>query len=362
MDLFTPIVDEGRLHKNFTSVMVPVRKAERDLLEKWADGFIDRDGKFIEEFQTTFNSSFWEIYLYAVFKEYGLNIDWSHQSPDFSIIESDVEFIVEAVTANAADGKPNEWDRSFSEEELKILDNLKKLNTEGIIRLSNAILGKVKKYNKSYKKLDHVKNKPFVIAVAPFEQPHFNYQYDRPIRALLYNYYIDEEAYLLEPEKYPKGPPGLQLDYVEKDNGAEIPLGFFDNPDMKEVSAVMFSCTATWGKLSATSENDMRETKVFSTWATPPTGEPEMRECSAREHKESILDGLQVFHNPYAKYPLDPKVFRAKRVVQHYLDMDKNEWMYEGFSDALQIRQVVAFSKSSSNKSSKRDAVAGAPS
>ncbi|WP_444939931.1 hypothetical protein ACJJI3_12505 [Microbulbifer sp. ZKSA004] len=359
MDLFVPIVAEEKLHKNFLSVMVPFRKAERDLLEKWADGFEDRDGKFVAEFQTTFNSSFWEIYLYAAFKEYGLKIDWSHQTPDFSIVGGDEDFIVEAVTANAADGKPNEWDKSYSAEELKNLD-IKKLNVEGIIRLSNAILGKVKKYNKSYSKFQHVKNKPFVIAVAPFEQPHFNYQYDRPIRALLYDYYVDEEAYLLEPEKFPDGPPGLKLGYVEKDNGAEIPLGFFDNPDMAEVSAVLFSCTATWGKLSATSENDKTDTRVLSIWASSPKGEPEKRDCPASEHEETILDGLQVYHNPFAKNPLDPEVFRAERVVQHYFDMNIGEWVYEGFTGALQNRLVIATPKASSNSSS--NTVTSAPS
>jgi len=325
--------------------MDPICKPERDLLQEWSDGFVDRDKKFVEEFQTTFNSSFWELYLYATFNEYGFNVDWSHQAPDFAIIGEGVEFIVEAVTANAADGKPNEWDRTFSEKELKILGDLKKLNTEAIIRLSNAILGKVRKYNESYKNLDHVKNMPFVIAAAPFEQPHFNHQYDRPIRALLYNYYVDEEAYLLSPEKFPDGPPGIQLDYVEKDNGAEIPLGFFNDPGMEEVSAIVFSCTATWGKLSALSVNEMRDTKVVSTWATPPNGEPEKRECSAEEHEESITDGLQVFHNPYAKYPLDSKVFRREGVVQLYFDIDKNEWIYEGVTGALLVRQVFSIDK-----------------
>lgn len=345
MDLFTPVVDSQKLNKNFTSVMAPFRKAERDLLESWVDGFVDRDGKFVKEFQTTFNSSFWEIYLYAAFMNYGFSIDWSHATPDFSINSNGNEFIVEAVTANSAHDKPNEWDRTFSEEELSVIKIFKKLNTEGIIRLSNTILQKINKYNKSYSKLVHVKRKPFVIAVAPFEQPHFNLQYDRPIRALLYNYYVDEDAYFKEPEKYPDGPPGIQLDYVEKDNGAEIPLGFFNNPDMSEVSAIIFSCTATWGKLSAMSENDMTNTKVTSIWATAPHGAPEARNCSPEDHDEYILDGLQVYHNPFAKYPLSPDILRANRVVQHYFDEKTNEWMHEGLTDALQVRQVLAIPK-----------------
>jgi hypothetical protein len=29
-----------------------------DVLQDWVRGFIDHDGKFVEEFETTFNSSF----------------------------------------------------------------------------------------------------------------------------------------------------------------------------------------------------------------------------------------------------------------------------------------------------------------
>jgi hypothetical protein len=342
MDFFQPIVEEVKRNKNFSSVLVPFRKAERELFNQWADGFVDRDGKLVEEFQTTFNSTFWEFYLFACFKEYGFVIDWSCPSPDFCLSAKGVDIVVEATTANSAKGKPSEWDRDFNPEELKVLRRFKELNTEAIIRLSNAILSKAKKYREAYKVLAHVKKKPFVLAVAPFEQPHFNYQYDRPIRALLYDYYVDEDAYLANPAAYPEGPPGFNLGIVEKDNGAEIPLGFFNDGQLSEISAVVFSCTGTWGKLSAMSSNPATTTQVHSIWATAPRGAPEKRKCSPSEHEESILDGLQIYHNPYADHPLAPEVFRAPRVVQHYFDGPNQEWVYEGRTDALLFRQVWA--------------------
>jgi hypothetical protein len=36
-------------------------QVKRDVLLEWSDGFGDRDGKFIIEFHTTFNSAFWEL-------------------------------------------------------------------------------------------------------------------------------------------------------------------------------------------------------------------------------------------------------------------------------------------------------------
>jgi len=342
MNLFAPVVAPERFHKNFASVLVPFREAERLLLELWADGFVDRDGKLVEEFQTTFNSSFWEIYLYAVFKQYGFTIEWSHATPDFTVSSHICDFVVEATTANSAQGKPNEWDKTFSQEELESLRRFKDLNTEAIIRLSNAIVGKTRKYRTTYRSLPHVKGKPFVIAVAPFEQPHFNHQHDRPIRALLYDHYVDEDAYLDDPAAFPEGPPSRSLGYVTKDNGTEIELGFFNDPATSEVSAVVFSCLATWGKLSAMSDNPATDTIVNSVWATPPRGAPEKRVCERSEHVESVSDGLQVFHNPFASRPLPPEVFRAPRVVQHYIDRETGEWAYEGHTEALLFRLVNA--------------------
>lgn len=345
MDLFTPIVESDLQHKNFISVLRPHRKTERDLFEEWAEGFIDRDGKLVKEFQTTFNSSFWEVYLYALFKYYNFDVDWSSPTPDFLVSDGKSDVVIEAVTANSAQGKPNEWDKNFSAQEMEVLRCFKKLNTEAIIRLSNSIFSKVKLYNKKYQKLAHVKGKPFVIALAPFEQPHFNHQYDRPIKALLYDYYVDEDAYLAEPLKFPNGPPGVNLGFVEKDNGAEIQLGLFNDPSMSEVSAIVFSCVATWGKLTAMAENPNRCVEVSSTWATHNNGVAEARICPSSDHHEIISDGLQVFHNPYAKNPLDPNFFRSKRVVQLYFNETNGEWIHEGGEDCLLFRQVISYPK-----------------
>ncbi|UVL10538.1 hypothetical protein LOY39_07535 [Pseudomonas rhodesiae] len=345
MDFFTPVVEEAKQNKNFKSVLAGFRAAERELFTEWAKGFEDRDGKIVKEFQTTFNSSFWEVYLHACFREYKFSQDWKNATPDFCLSSNGYEFIVEATTGNAAQGKPNEWDKTYSPEELKSVRRFRDLNKEAIIRLSNAIVGKARRYDEFYKTLSYVQGKPFVIAVAPYEQPHFNLQYDRPIRALLYDYYVDEDAYLDNPALYPNGPPAINLGYVEKENGSEVPLGIFDSSEMIDVSAVVFSCVATWGKLSAMSTNNETVTQVMSLWATPSLGVPEERVGPPSECGETILDGLQVFHNPNAKFPLSPEVFRNDRVVQHYFDESSGEWIYEGRLNSLHYRQVYARGK-----------------
>ena len=256
MDLFTPVVPVERQHENFRRVLVPGRISERAVVSEWAEGFPDRDNKFINEFQTTFNSSFWEVYLYGVFKSYSFSMNWSQASPDFWIATPYGEIIIEAVTANAAEGKEPEWDKKHLMSEAVAKKDFWPLNREAIIRLSNALSSKVRKYNKSYKNLSHVPGKPFVIAVAPFEQPDFQHQYDRAMRALLYNDYVDETAYFKDKALFPDGPPSVRLDEITKDNGSAFELGIFESDDWAEVSAVIFSCVATWGKAVAMSTGD----------------------------------------------------------------------------------------------------------
>lgn len=355
MKLFDIVIEESKLHPNFKSIMDPIRSNERALLLEWASGFIDRDNKLIKEFQTTFNSTFWEIYLYRVFVELGLEIDWQHAAPDFSLSNKSCSFVVEATTANAANGKPCEWEKTFSMEELAELKRFSKINHESIIRLSNALISKERKYAKSYSKQAHVIGKPFVLAIAPFEQPYFNHQYTRPINAVLYDIYVDEDAYLDNPKKFPYGPPNVSLGFVEKDNGAEIALGMFTTPEMENVSAVIFSCTATWGKLSAMSHTELANTKVLSVWSKNDDGIPVKRICSNYEHNETIFDGLQVFHNPFAKTPLPKEVFNKKGIVQSTFDIEGHSLVREGLDGALYFRQTITIPKKPYNKAFKAD-------
>ncbi len=206
MNLFIPQVEEQKFHPNFKAVMkkqsdsdfIPIGmnlEKDRKRLESWCEGFPDRDNKFVKEFQTTFNTCFWEIYLYKLFTDYSFSFNWNYASPDFILNSNGIDIIVEATTANKAnDERPNEWEKEEplanilnSEAYEHYQNNMNEANRYSMIRLSNGIFSKYKKYKDSYSQLEHVKNKPFVIALAPFEQPFFYYQYSRPIMALLYD-------------------------------------------------------------------------------------------------------------------------------------------------------------------------------
>lgn len=133
MDLFAPVVDPSRRHHNFKNLLRIRNGFVFDVLQDWAEGFVDRDGKFVEEFQTTFNSSFWELYVFAVLKRYGMIVDFSHARPDFCIPA--LNFNIEAAIASNADGADPEHARLGKQPPT----DLNVFNRSTIIRVSGAL-------------------------------------------------------------------------------------------------------------------------------------------------------------------------------------------------------------------------------
>lgn len=304
-NIFKPIVKKENLHPNFIEITHPERVGIRKRIEEWSKSFPDRDGKFIKEFQTTFNSSFWELYLHATFEHIGLNLSYKHSAPDFYVNNS---FTVEAVITNNPQGKTPEWDtkEKFKKEYQKA--DTERLNDQinlSIERLSNSISKKYHKYKNSYSKLPHVKEKPFVIALASFEQPWFQNQALEAIQKVLYgemSKYSEDTGYYKE-----------SFPYLKKENGSTIELGLFRNDKMKEVSAIIFSNTATVGKISAMEGGDGTVfTLEFSNGKTP---HPDLKVTHKKEYNESLENGLHIFFNPYAERKLQCNEFI--RTPQH---------------------------------------------
>lgn len=60
------------------------------------------------------------------------------------------------------------------------------------------------------------------------------------------------------------------------------------------------------------------------------------RSANTTEH---LLDGLRVYHNPFAEHPLDPAVFGHPAVFQAYWRND--DWVYEQREGILLYRHVM---------------------
>jgi hypothetical protein len=317
MDLFTLRVQRERLHPNFLHVLEKAALEDRAVLQEWADGFVDRDGKFAIEFQTTFNSSFWELYLFAVLKRLGYRVDLSVSRPDFIAKRGEHAFAMEATVANNSAGSPAEWQGQVGD--LIELQDRAPIVQEATIRLCNSISAKHHKYLTEYESLPWVAGQPFVVALAPFEQPLSRVQNTEAIFQTLYSgtaipyEVVGQDAdgtFVLSGGDFV---PKLS---VEKPSGAELQLGMFRNGRMPEISAVVFSSVATWGKVRALSM-DQNPNVYFETLRANNYGPHPTHSIKSRaEYKEHLLDGLNVFHNPDARHPLDWEAFAGPMVTQ----------------------------------------------
>jgi hypothetical protein len=333
MNLFAPVVPEEKWHPNFAAIVKTRNGFNCDVLNDWAKGFPDRDGKFVQEWQSTFNSCFWELYLNAALKDLGFVSSWIHPSPDFHVIDP-IEFILEATIASNEDNGVPEFTRLNA----AIPEDINEFNRKTIIRLSNSIHSKYKKYKAHYSSLPHVSNKPFIIAVASFDRPFFPMECQRSIEALLFEYYVDEENYLSGDKL--EHIAGKQLGNISKDNGSPVELGIFTKESMPEVSAVIFNSTATWGKVRALSNDPNPNIEFTALRLNPNSHEPHVVKAKKHKYQETLLDGLRIYHNPYAQNPIDPRYFRRKEVFQWFMNFQTGEWEYEQHEGQLLFRSV----------------------
>jgi hypothetical protein len=309
MDLFTPVVSEEAQHPNFRTITKYANTFNCDVLNEWAPGFEDRDGKFVKEFQTTFDSSFWELYLFAALKHFHLEVDFSFNAPDF-VITNHGGINVEATVASHAQGSTPESVQSGA----PIPDDLNEFNRQTIIRISNSFAAKRRKYMESYAELLHVQNRPFVLAVSAFDRPFAMLTCQRAIEAVLNGYYVDEERYLREGGVL----EGQRIESVTKDNKSPVPVGIFASDDFAWLSAVIFSSNATWGKVRALS-SDPNPNIVFQAVKRNLSDIiPLVTVARKSDYHESLLDGLRVYHNPKVTHKLNKDIFRDNDVFQSY--------------------------------------------
>ncbi|GIN38474.1 hypothetical protein [Heyndrickxia oleronia] len=303
LNLFKPLVEEEKLHPNFKNVFHDNLPYVREVLLNWSNGFHDRDGKFVYEFQTTFNSSFWELYLFSVLKELNLEVDFTKNRPDF-VIKGNKPFCIEAtIASHPFNGQP-EWIKNIDEDMKKWTTD--KVIDNATIRLANSFISKSRYYQSSYSKLDYTKDLPYVIAIAPFDSPYFFVQNHQAIRRVLYGFdrfvaidWNENERDIIEE---------ITMESIEKKKDIEIPLGYFNDEQHSHVSAVIFSSVATAGKARMISDDPrivLSKSKRYNDFGTQPIYEV----LEKREANEQLLDGLIVFHNPFAKHPFNIEEF-----------------------------------------------------
>ncbi|MGV2168814.1 hypothetical protein [Agrobacterium tumefaciens] len=369
LDLFTPRFPEEKLHDHFRLISAdPDYTKVQPIIQNWATGLLDRRGenqKFIKEFQTTFNSSMWELYLNRALIDLKCSVDFSKSSPDFFVRgPGNYEFNIEAVVS---DQPPTAKQRkNFDEQDFK---------TRGALKLAGKIRDKLDLFRgrngkkHPYSSRSHVQGRPFVIAIAPFDSDLSLTQNNELINMVLFGL----TPPVLEGPDY--GKQG-KITSLLKPSGAPVEMGIFTNDSFKEISAVFFSTVGTFGKAVVESKIDrlVRATRyrVIDKHKIAPGSVlwevgthrfqlaalnyllTQRRESEQQIggldvliqhsslHRETHLDGLQVYFNPYAEVPFDPNFPWPAEIALNYYDVESGEHIQAHPDGALVSRQVYA--------------------
>jgi len=320
MDIFTPVKADEKLHPYFRILSTqPSHVAARGIIREMMPHYVDIDGNFIEQFQTTgFDARVWELYLNAYLVEEGLFFDREHYAPDFIVQKYGHTVAIEA-TIVGRKGEVTEADFEkiieMTPEQIK-----EKTQNEMPIRFGSPLFSKLQK---KYWELDHVAGKPLVIAIADFHENQsmlwtstalVNYLYG----VHHYHHYDESGKLVITPQKIDKHILGSK----------EIPSGFFFQPGAENISAIMFSASGTiskfnrMGKQAGFGESNVRLFRMGTYHDHDPNASlPKMFTYEVSEScEETWAEGLNMFHNPNALHPVPEELFPS--IAHHHFKED----------------------------------------
>ena len=303
--IFKPIVPEDNLNTNFKHLLSSIGfSPAKEIIREIAYSYIDLDGNFIQQFQTTgFNPRLWELYLYAFLHEQLCYISEDNSTPDYICTKNGIDFCMEAVTVNPTQsGDTSSADSDVNKEN-------KDLNYYSI-KYGSPLYSKLKE---KYWELEHVKDKPLIFAIQDFHE-------DKLIRdtsSVLSTYLYGHDA-----KWYHDASGNLILSYVKIDEhkwqDKEIPSGFFYQPETEHISGILFSNSATPNKFNRIGKSagfgDAR-VKILITGTcynpNPQASTPLAFKQWVEEDKyfEYWSQGLELFHNPNALHPIKQELF-----------------------------------------------------
>jgi len=311
IDLFSDTHLRKELHAAFimlanSSEYVFAKKALTTIQKK----VTDPDGNLLEQFQTAgFNQRLFEIFLNEVLEECGFTIDRSHGRPDFLARLDGISVAVEAVTANPSGQGQIEYDPipkwELDSEEIREA----RLN-EWAIKLGSPLYTK---YNKKYWKLPHVANIPFVIAIQDMSRPGSMAASSASLLQYLYGIKFEMVS-----DENGLAKPTFERIAEHRSKDKVIPARFFDLPEAKYISAVLFSNTGdldTFSRMGYIS-NGCDPEQIMLRYGMcddgKATGDPApfiYRVGSSQAPSEKWSTGLVLAHNPNAINPLPYGLF-----------------------------------------------------
>lgn len=338
--LFSPIVEESKRDELFNLLLKDEYKEVRKIINSWYIGLEKRkeeEKTFIVDFQTSFNSRYWELYLNACLKLLNIEVDYEKESPDFFINYDNKKINIEAVIANSANDKKYGYNTNDIINSFNI--DRKEIIKEASLRLNNGIKNKHKRYLESYNKKEWVEKNPFIIAISPNMGSFAGRINNQSINEVLYG--------LLDPELNENNEMIQKEIKYHINNEKEIKMGLFRDDKMKEISAVIFSNTAGLGKAISqtkmkkkvnykkyyneiiTNKNINSYLKINKSMLITPLMNSIEVSCNNEFYEESLLEGIHIYLNPYADKKLDIEYLKNEflkyGITINSYDIEKNQ-------------------------------------
>ncbi len=283
----------------------PRFEAARNLIEEIIYTFTDPDGNFIRDFQTSgFDSRLWEIFLYVYLHESGFKIDRSFNAPDYVVERFNQIICIETVTVNPSRHK-QDLPEPTSQEELD-----ERLRHYMPIKFGSPLYSKL---NKKYWEKEHVRGKPLVIAIHDYHQTGSMVW----SRTALSDYLYAKRIRLTKDSNGNSSIVKEDIDFHEYE-GKRIPSGFFKLPETENISAVLFTNSATitkfnrMGKLAGLGSQAIKMIRVGKLFDPDPEAFepiPFSIDIDHPSYRETWSESIVMFHNPNALYPIEPALF-----------------------------------------------------
>jgi hypothetical protein len=304
VDFFAHRHEPARLNPSFVQLTTNEGYSPaREIIEPMMRWYEDADGNFVEQFQTTgFDQRMWELYLFALLIEAGYLLDRKHNVPDFSCSGFLGKLFVEAVTV----GPTVREGRIVPPPAIDTPEGLERYLKDYMpIKFGSPLFSKLRK---KYWLHPHVADAPLVLAVADFSSPMSMVHSQPALERYLWGY--EHEGVLNDSGTLVITPRRIEQHQYD---GKVIPSGFFRLPDSEHVSAVVstnagtiakFNRLGVLGKFGSKRVLLVREGRMVDHDPNATTNKFFKVIVNSDGYEEDWIEGLNVYHNPGARVPL----------------------------------------------------------
>ncbi|MBX9453207.1 MAG: hypothetical protein KL801_15470 [Mesorhizobium sp.] len=354
--LFGQSTPKKQMHASYRFLKEsPRNRSTRAMMNEAFARFPDRDGNFVEQFQTTgFDNRTFELYVSELLHSEGFTMIGHTPHPDFSVEKGGVRIHIECTTANRTDigGSRLIPYEPTNNRDLDIDDIRDRSENDIPVRIGGALRNKLlhridkKRDPKAYWELPHVVGQPFVIAVQSFHE-HGSLGFGGASTAF-YLYGIRQS-----PSWDDSGRLVIEQQQVARhiSGDKDIPSGFFNLEGTEHVSAVLWTNAGTVPKFTRVAlagpypDEDLTVLR-FGTMNDPNpnahqplpfayiVGDPGTPE-------ETWGQEAMLIHNPNALYPVPTGLFEtvAETVLENGRPVDT---IKSGFFPYMSLSNVFA--------------------